>query len=1333
MGKPARDFDGIPPTQGEPLETTTRRTLEAYFQTDLSDIRVHTNAEVAESANSLDALAYTSGRDIYFAAGMYSPSSTAGQRLLVHEVAHVLQQSSGKEPSIAAKSAHGVKIGAPDDSLEIEAEREAERFVSGAPPHLSDEEQRKRVESGVVQRSIQKYANPSTSLKESSGVIQRQTATGGISEADMAVMRAWLETEGKTPAPGFFTPSTPYDPHNPFNRDFGFPAKPAPRDRFEDVCPNCHQTPQEIREAARRRQEEWKKKQREAAWEGMTRSQKGAELTSQDKTLFADIQTGELTAGQLRLQMFDQALAFKPVASAPGQVSVTAKMRDAWAGAQQTTAVLEALLHASKEELPGDITAPFRGSYQAFYMSLFDLVKRQDIQEEQDRDLLSRFSNLTTPPPCPGACHQPAAAPPSTFGAGNSPFFNSRNSPSFGTPLPGASTNIPISTISATNPGPRMKHLDQAVGRAETAMSRAAWQGVLGDFRWATGRLDEVLRSRVAMDASGKDLLEQLDYTQNVLVRQRDFMEKNPEALKIQAIFYPRNEFVDRNDDKGVKREMAKGIPWLFYLVRTPVTDSRYVPVGFEWQLHDVTAPRRDDGRTLKLKMQLDALQALEVERNLQRQGSSILAMDPPKELFDQLNHRDFFPEGMLYWNYPISGKAGELETTAPATFGDWLIRIGMTIAIISGLVFAPFSAPMLLAVGLGTALTVAGRVSNLMEMKEHGTLTQGDLDRFYWDLSLDIVSALTMGLGRVATVSARAGNLLRAASAARAYLVVRRVQIVMDVVNVGILTHDLVTQYQAIQNSNMTDEQKHAALVQLTVFGMASGFMSVIALRAGVHDWNRRLPLHINVDPGSPSQLVGDLETASEHAANARSSVHPEAKVLHSIDVTHPDTGETHSYALWSDGRITRCSDTPCPVNVQSVVNRLEDLRSRMLSDSAHAEQLQELIGRARRIQAEANEIAETSASALAANQERLLSRTSQLEGEIAGLERGVRGENEASDRLGRDEARMRFGDEALNYDTKKYRWVRKRDGTLEFQRRNLAVPWREFRNGKFEITRSLFEPVTPQRLEEIRATSLTKDFPVEATIDNIADLRRLRPASPYVKPHPGRWVVVRINDDNLVQFITEPVAHGVIFEFPDGSRVWRTPQNTIATEGALRGSIGRRGFEQTMLPQLRTTDGESNLGFPVVESTGVEHQRAHPRGQGTGFELMNHIPLAPTYVNQELQARGIELFLRELRRLHPNVDFRLATEHAVFPGTLRQSKIDYHILVVSAKRTRPIASVRIGTDYSDVLKPAEVEMRFLTKNEEDLALLDEVNMPEALQTMEDRIRAARQQRGTR
>jgi hypothetical protein len=66
---------------------------------DFSRIRVHTDDQAAESARSLNAQAYTVGRDIVFAEGQYAPHTTAGQRLLAHELTHVVQQQAGAVPS----------------------------------------------------------------------------------------------------------------------------------------------------------------------------------------------------------------------------------------------------------------------------------------------------------------------------------------------------------------------------------------------------------------------------------------------------------------------------------------------------------------------------------------------------------------------------------------------------------------------------------------------------------------------------------------------------------------------------------------------------------------------------------------------------------------------------------------------------------------------------------------------------------------------------------------------------------------------------------------------------------------------------------------------------------------------------------------------------------------------------------------------------------------------------------------------------------------------------------------------------------------------------------
>lgn len=59
---------------------------------DFSRVRVHTDGRAAASAQAMNALAYTVGHDVVFAAGQYAPHTPAGRNLLVHELAHVVQQ-----------------------------------------------------------------------------------------------------------------------------------------------------------------------------------------------------------------------------------------------------------------------------------------------------------------------------------------------------------------------------------------------------------------------------------------------------------------------------------------------------------------------------------------------------------------------------------------------------------------------------------------------------------------------------------------------------------------------------------------------------------------------------------------------------------------------------------------------------------------------------------------------------------------------------------------------------------------------------------------------------------------------------------------------------------------------------------------------------------------------------------------------------------------------------------------------------------------------------------------------------------------------------------------
>jgi hypothetical protein len=70
---------------------------------DFSRVRVHTNAKAAESARTVNALAYTSGNHIVFRDGHYAPTTTTGRQLLAHELAHVMQQQAIPQPMIQRK------------------------------------------------------------------------------------------------------------------------------------------------------------------------------------------------------------------------------------------------------------------------------------------------------------------------------------------------------------------------------------------------------------------------------------------------------------------------------------------------------------------------------------------------------------------------------------------------------------------------------------------------------------------------------------------------------------------------------------------------------------------------------------------------------------------------------------------------------------------------------------------------------------------------------------------------------------------------------------------------------------------------------------------------------------------------------------------------------------------------------------------------------------------------------------------------------------------------------------------------------------------------------
>ncbi|GAB2835103.1 eCIS core domain-containing protein [Ferruginibacter profundus] len=79
---------------GQSLSNEVRNFYEPRFGYDFSNVKIHTDTVAAKSAQSINALAYTSGNNIVFNSGQYSPGTDSGKRLLGHELTHVVQQNS---------------------------------------------------------------------------------------------------------------------------------------------------------------------------------------------------------------------------------------------------------------------------------------------------------------------------------------------------------------------------------------------------------------------------------------------------------------------------------------------------------------------------------------------------------------------------------------------------------------------------------------------------------------------------------------------------------------------------------------------------------------------------------------------------------------------------------------------------------------------------------------------------------------------------------------------------------------------------------------------------------------------------------------------------------------------------------------------------------------------------------------------------------------------------------------------------------------------------------------------------------------------------------------
>ncbi|CAH1385492.1 eCIS core domain-containing protein [Candidatus Nitrotoga sp. M5] len=69
-----------------------RGRVERVIGADLGGVRIHTGSKSQHAAQNLNARAFTVGGDIHFAPGQYRPGDQEGDRLIAHELVHIMQQ-----------------------------------------------------------------------------------------------------------------------------------------------------------------------------------------------------------------------------------------------------------------------------------------------------------------------------------------------------------------------------------------------------------------------------------------------------------------------------------------------------------------------------------------------------------------------------------------------------------------------------------------------------------------------------------------------------------------------------------------------------------------------------------------------------------------------------------------------------------------------------------------------------------------------------------------------------------------------------------------------------------------------------------------------------------------------------------------------------------------------------------------------------------------------------------------------------------------------------------------------------------------------------------------
>ncbi len=110
---------------GSSLPAEVGRTMEHAFDADFSNVRIHTGSRSHELSRSINAEAFATGSDIYLGESAPSVATSAGTRLLAHELAHVVQQNGRVQRSSTGNDVVRRLVAPPDNAAALQKASES--------------------------------------------------------------------------------------------------------------------------------------------------------------------------------------------------------------------------------------------------------------------------------------------------------------------------------------------------------------------------------------------------------------------------------------------------------------------------------------------------------------------------------------------------------------------------------------------------------------------------------------------------------------------------------------------------------------------------------------------------------------------------------------------------------------------------------------------------------------------------------------------------------------------------------------------------------------------------------------------------------------------------------------------------------------------------------------------------------------------------------------------------------------------------------------------------------------------------------------------------------